>query len=251
VRTRAALERLTGMDRLHEHLAPVYETVRRLRATLPEDVALIGFAGAPWTVAAYMVEGGGSKEYLEPRLLARTEPELFQALIDLVTEATTRYLLRQIEAGAQVLQIFDSWAGVLPPDQFLRWCQQPVARIVDRIKADHPEIPIIAFPRGAGVLYQRFVEQVTIDGVSLDSTVPAGWARDSLSSVCLQGNLDPVLLLEGGSAMLDGAQHLLDRFAGRRHIFNLGHGVLPPTDPDAVARLVDFVRDYLPEPGTD
>jgi uroporphyrinogen decarboxylase len=251
VRTRAALERLTGMDRLHEHLAPVYETVRRLRATLPEDVALIGFAGAPWTVAAYMVEGGGSKEYLEPRLLARTEPELFQALIDLVTEATTRYLLRQIEAGAQVLQIFDSWAGVLPPDQFLRWCQQPVARIVDRIKADHPEIPIIAFPRGAGFLYQRFVEQVTIDGVSLDSTVPAGWARDSLSSVCLQGNLDPVLLLEGGSAMLDGARHLLDRFAGRRHIFNLGHGVLPPTDPDAVARLVDFVRDYRPEPGTD
>ncbi|MGI9435966.1 MAG: uroporphyrinogen decarboxylase [Geminicoccaceae bacterium] len=232
--------------RLHDHLAPVYETLRRLRRELPEDTALIGFAGAPWTVASYMVEGGGSKEFQEARTFARRDPEAFLALIDLVTEATTDYLLAQIEAGAQVLQLFDSWAGVLPPSQFHLWCERPLATIVKAVKAKRPDIPIIAFPRGAGPLYPRFIDSVPVDGVSLDTTVPAEWAVENLQKVCLQGNLDPISLLSGGEDMLNDAKHLLNTFSGRPYIFNLGHGVLPPTNPDTVKRLVDFVRSYRP-----
>ncbi|MEZ5932879.1 MAG: uroporphyrinogen decarboxylase [Alphaproteobacteria bacterium] len=234
---------------LHEHLAPVYETLRRLRRELPDETALIGFAGAPWTVASYMVEGGGSKEFQEARTFARKDPEAFSALIDLVVDATTDYLKAQIEAGAQVLQLFDSWAGVLPPGEFHRWCVLPTKAIVSALKAAHPEIPIIAFPRGAGPLYRHFVESVDVDGISLDTQIPADWAAANLQKVCLQGNLDPIALLSGGDDMLNDTAHLLNRFAGRAHIFNLGHGVLPQTDPDTVRRLVDFVRSYRPSPG--
>ncbi len=248
VRDEAAVARLSK-GRLHDHLAPVYETLRRLRRELSEDVALIGFAGAPWTVASYMVEGGGSKEFQEARLFARRDPEGFAALIDLVTDATIDYLLAQIEAGAQALQLFDSWAGVLPPEGFHRWCETPIQRIVEAVKKARPDVPVIAFPRGAGVLYRHFVETVPVDGVSLDTTVPADWAAKNLEKLCLQGNLDPIALLSGGEDMLNDARHLLNSFAGRPYIFNLGHGVLPPTDPDNVRRLVDFVRSYRPESG--
>ncbi|MDH3662457.1 MAG: uroporphyrinogen decarboxylase [Alphaproteobacteria bacterium] len=248
IRNGAGVARL-GKAKLHEHLAPVYETLRRLRRELPEDTALIGFAGAPWTVASYMVEGGGSKEFQEARLFARRDPEAFSELIDLVTSATIDYLRAQIDAGAEALQLFDSWAGVLPPAEFQRWCLRPMAAIVDAVKASHSEIPIIAFPRGAGVLYQHFVETVPVDGVSLDTTVPREWAAENLRKVCLQGNLDPIALLSGGDDMLNDARHLLNSLAGRPHIFNLGHGVLPPTDPDTVSRLVDFVRSYRPSSG--
>lgn len=248
IRDAAAVARLSSAS-LHDHLAPVFETLRRLRQTLPDGTALIGFAGAPWTVASYMVEGGGSKEFQEARLFARRDPEAFSALIDLATEATTDYLLAQIEAGAQALQLFDSWAGVLPPEQFHLWTERPLSTIVQAIKARHPDIPIIAFPRGAGVLYQRFVETVPVDGVSLDTTVPPGWATKTLKKVCLQGNLDPISLLSGGEDMLNDTRHLLNTMAGHPYIFNLGHGVLPPTDPDTVKRLVDFIRSYRPSSG--
>ena len=231
---------------LHQHLAPVYETLRRLREKLPAETALIGFAGAPWTVTSYMVEGGGSKEFQETRTFARRDPEAFAALIDLVTEATADYLKAQVEAGAEALQLFDSWAGVLPPDQFHRWCERPIEKIVRTVKAAHPDIPIIAFPRGAGVLYQHFAERIPVDGISLDTTVPIDWARNALRKVCLQGNLDPIALLSGGEDMLNNAAHLLKTMAGRPFIFNLGHGVLPSTNPDTVKRLVDFVRSYRP-----
>lgn len=243
IRDGASVARLTAGS-LHEHLAPVYETIRRLRENLPAETALIGFAGAPWTVTSYMVEGGGSKEFQEARTFARRDPEAFSALIDLVTKATIDYLLAQVKAGAQALQLFDSWAGVLPPDQFHRWCERPMGEIVRAVKDVHPEIPIIAFPRGAGILYEQFVERVPVDGVSLDTTVPPAWANRALKNVCLQGNLDPIALLSGGENMLNDAQHLLNTFAGRPFIFNLGHGVLPATDPDTVKRLVDFVRSY-------
>lgn len=245
IRDGAAVSGLS-MASLHGHLAPVYETIRRLRKSLPEETALIGFAGAPWTVACYMVEGGGSKEFQEARLFARRDPEAFSALIDLVTQATTDYLLAQVEAGAQALQIFDSWAGVLPPEQFHLWCERPIETIVRAVKDRHPALPIIAFPRGAGVLYQRFVETVPVDAVSLDTTVPAAWANDALKKVCLQGNLDPIALLAGGEGMLNDARHLLNTFADRPYVFNLGHGVLPPTNPDTVKRLIDFVRSHRP-----
>ena len=232
--------------RLHDHLAPVYETLRRLRQDLPEETALIGFAGAPWTVVSYMVEGGGSKEFQEARTFARKDHETFSALIDLVTEVTTDYLKAQVEAGAQALQLFDSWAGVLPPSEFHRWCVRPLSTIVTAVKKAHPDIPIIAFPRGAGVLYEHFIESVPVDGVSLDTTVPVDWAAEHLQKVCLQGNLDPIALLSGGDDMLNDTRHLLNKLVGRPHIFNLGHGVLPPTNPDTVKRLVDFVRSYRP-----
>ncbi len=245
IRDGAALARLNGGS-LHQHLAPVYETIKRLRQSLPTETALIGFAGAPWTVACYMVEGSGSKEFQEARMLARRDPEVFSALIDLVTQATIDYLLAQVKAGAQALQLFDSWAGVLPPEQFHQWCERPIGKIVGAVKAVHPDLPIIAFPRGAGVLYQQFVERIPVDGVSLDTTVPPEWASTALKKVCLQGNLDPIALLSGGDDMLNEARHLLNTFAERPFIFNLGHGVLPPTDPDTVKRLIDFVRSYRP-----
>lgn len=245
IRDRVSIGRLSA-ESLHDHLAPVYETISRLREVLPAETALIGFAGAPWTVTSYMVEGGGSKEFQEARTFARRDPDAFSALIDLVTQATTDYLLAQVKAGAQALQIFDSWAGVLPPEQFVRWCEAPVARIVKSVKEVHPDLPIIAFPRGAGVLYERFVERVPVDGVSLDTTMPPSWANDTLKKVCLQGNLDPISLLSGGEDMLNDAAHLLNTFAGRPFIFNLGHGVLPATNPDTVKRLIDYVRSYRP-----
>ena len=245
IRDSKAVAGLDGSG-LHQHLAPVYETLRRLRQSLPKETALIGFAGAPWTVTSYMVEGQGSKEFQEARTFARRDPDAFSALIDLVTEATTAYLLAQVEAGAQALQIFDSWAGVLPPAQFERWCERPLAKIVGAVKDVHPDLPMIAFPRGAGVLYRQFIERVPVDGVSLDTTVPADWANETLRDVCLQGNLDPISLLSGGDDMLNDTKHLLNSFVGRPFIFNLGHGVLPSTDPDTVKRLVDFVRSYRP-----
>ena len=244
IRDGASVARLTAGS-LHEHLAPVYETIRRLRENLPAETALIGFAGAPWTVTSYMVEGGGSKEFQEARTFARRDPEAFSALIDLVTKATIDYLLAQVKAGAQALQLFDSWAGVLPPDQFHRWCERPMGEIVRAVKDVHPEIPIIAFPRGAGILYEQFVERVPVDGVSLDTTVPPAWANRALKNVCLQGNLDPIVLCANQATIKRQSTQLLDSIAGRNgHIFNLGHGIIPETPVDNVKYLVDLVHEY-------
>ena len=252
VRDAAALARLDGAG-LTDRLAPVYETVRRLRRTLPAETALIGFAGAPWTVAAYMIEGEGAREFLAARAFARRAPELFARLIDLLTGATISHLRAQIAAGADILQLFDSWAGVLPEGEFRRWCQEPAARIVATLKSEHPEVPIIAFPRGAGLQLQSFADAVPLDGLSLDTTVPLTAARRALPGLCLQGNLDPVALLTGGAAMLGEADRILRALASGPFIFNLGHGVLPDTDPEAVATLVRHVRSVpLPiPPGSD
>ena len=247
VEGKAAVARLSGR-RLHRHLAPVYEAVGELRGTLPTETALIGFAGAPWTVAAYMVEGEGSREFHKARAMARRDPDVFGKLIDLVTEATAAHLIAQIEAGAQVVQLFDSWAGVLSEPEFARWCIAPTLRVVEALAAARPEVPVIAFPRGAGALYRRFAEGVPVAGVSLDTSVPLGWARRELAHRCLQGNLDPVALLVGGPTLLDEAQRILECLAGHRFIFNLGHGVLPDTDPDEVAALVEHVKAFrLPQ----
>jgi uroporphyrinogen decarboxylase len=241
VRSRADLRRL-DLGALPERLAPVYATVRRLGELLPADKALIGFAGAPWTVAAYMVEGETAKEFARARSLARREPALFGALIELLVEATTAHLLAQIEAGAQVVQLFDSWAGVLPEPEFERWCEQPAARIVAALRKARPEVPVIAFPRGAGALYPAYQAAVAADGLGLDTTVPLAWARRVLPGVCLQGNLDPTALLVGGRTMRAEAERIVATLAGARHVFNLGHGVLPETDPAAVAELVGFIK---------
>ena len=244
----AAVERL-GLDGLQDRLAPVYQTVRRLADALPADVALIGFAGAPWTVATYMVEGGGSRDHAAVKRWALGDPESFQVLIDLLEEATIAYLKGQIAAGAEVVQLFDTWAGVLPEAGFRRWCLEPVARIVAALGRDHPDVPVIGFPRGCGVAYLSFVRESGVAGVGLDSTVPLAWARDELQTIAtVQGNLDPQLLVAGGSAMQAGIDAILDHLGAGPLVFNLGHGIVPDTPPDNVLRLADQVRGWRARP---
>ncbi len=245
----AAVDRL-GLDGLHDRLAPVYQTVRRLATTLPADVTLIGFAGAPWTVATYMVEGGGSRDHALIKRWALGEPESFQGLIDLLENATIAYLKRQIVAGAEVVQLFDTWAGALPEAGFRRWCLEPVERIVAALGRDHPGVPVIGFPRGCGVLYRDFAQESGVAAVGLDSAVPLAWARDELQTLTtVQGNLDPQLLVVGGTAMRDGIDTILNHLAAGPLVFNLGHGIVPDTPPDNVLRLAEQVRGWRSEPG--
>jgi uroporphyrinogen decarboxylase len=244
VREPRDLDRL-GMDRQREHLAPVYETVRRLSRELPPEVTLIGFSGAPWTLAAYMVEGQGSREYAAARRLARREPAFFGRLIQLLTAAVEEHLAAQIEAGAEAVQLFDSWAGVLPEEECERWCMAPVRTIVAGLRRRFPQVPVIAFPRGIGASYERYAELVPTEALALDTTVPMGWAARSLrpgGSLCLQGNLDPLALLGPIPAMLAEADRIVASAQGRALVFNLGHGVLPETPPEAVAALATHLK---------
>ena len=241
VRDLRAIKQLrTAID--EARLAPVYATLRQVRQSLPPGTALIGFAGAPWTLAAYMVAGGSAPEFYAARAFALRQPEVFGRLIELLSEAVFAHLAAQIEAGADVVQLFDSWAGVLPEPEFVRWCQVPAADIVGRLKARYPTVPVIAFPRGAGVLYQSYAKAVPTDGISLDTSVPLAWARQALTGVCLQGNLDPAALLAGGEVACREAARIGATLRDRPFVFNLGHGVLPQTDPAAVAALVDYVK---------
>jgi len=249
VRDDAAIDELRR-DRLLEHLAPVYEAIGQVRRSLPAETALIGFAGAPWTLAAYMIEGGSSSEFYTARAFALSRPGPFSKLIGVLSEAVVEHLDAQITAGADVVQLFDSWAGILSEPEFERWCQAPARAIVTRLKARHPEVPIIAFPRGAGVRYRSYAQAVPVDGLSLDTTVSLAWARHALPDVCLQGNLDPAALVAGGVVACREARRIVAALAERPFVFNLGHGVLPQTDPVAVAALADYVRSVrLPERG--
>ena len=241
LRDRAGIERLRSTLDL-TRLAPVYETVRLVRRSLPSSTALIGFAGAPWTLAAYMIEGCSAPEFYTARAFALRQPESFAALIDRLSDAVVEHLSAQIEAGVEVVQLFDSWAGILPEPEFVRWCEMPTAQIVRHLQARYPQVPVIAFPRGAGILYERFCKSVPADGVSLDTRVPLSWARQALNGVCLQGNLDPAALVASAEIACREAKHIVETLADRVFVFNLGHGVLPQTDPAAVAALVDYVK---------
>jgi uroporphyrinogen decarboxylase len=224
----------------------VYETVRRSRAGLPPEVAMIGFAGSPWTVATYMVEGGASRDFRQVKAWAYRDPDGFSALIELIAEATVDYLAGQIAAGADVVQLFDSWAGVLSEPGFERWVIAPTRRITARLKERFPTVPVIGFPRGAGLLYERYAAESGVDAVGLDSAVPMGFARERLQGrVALQGNLDPVALLVGGEAMRQEVRRIRDALAGGPFIFNLGHGVLPQTPPENVAGLARLLAEPL------
>lgn len=230
-------------DQVVERTMPVQETLRQVRAALPKNVALIGFAGAPWTVATYMVEGGSSRDFARVKRWAFTDPGGFARLMDCLVSATTSYLLGQIEAGAEALQLFDSWAGVLPEAEFRRWVIEPTARIVRGVKARYPAVPIIGFPRGAGILYEAYAEDAGVDAVSLDAAVPLAWVREHMQARRpVQGNLDPVLLLAGGPSMADAARAVVAGLRGGPFVFNLGHGILPETPPENVATLVEVVR---------
>ncbi len=238
------LSRLS-MARFHTGLQPVYETLRRLKKELPAETALIGFAGAPWTVASYMIEGGSSRDFAKTKAWAYGHPENFQVLVDLVVEATAQYLLGQIDAGAEVLQLFDSWAGALDHRNLLRWSLEPCRAIVARIRQSHPEIPVILFPRGAGVGYLDFARAGFMRGLGLDPGVPLDWAWTQLQGrVALQGNLDPQLLVAGGRAMQTATEEILAKLNQGPFVFNLGHGIVPETPPEHVAELVKTVKAW-------
>lgn len=231
------------VDAAGPRLAPVMETMRRLASELDDRTALIGFAGAPFTVALYMIEGRGGTEGPKVRRWAAERPGEFSRLIDILCEATSRYLIAQVEHGAEALQLFDSWAGLLPESQFRKWVIGPNRRIVEAVRAAHPDVPIIGFPRNAGVLYRDFVEQTGVQGVGIDASVPLAWAAAELQPLCaVQGNLDNCLLLSGGQALDNEVRNILAGLGRGPFVFNLGHGVLPQTPPERVGRVVDLVR---------
>ena len=223
--------------------ARVFETVARLRQDLPHETTLIGFCGAPWTVATYMVGGRGTPDQADARLWAYRDPKTFQALVDILCDVSIDYLSGQVSAGADVLQIFDSWAGSLPDTQFSHWVVAATKRVVSALKQRHPSVPIIGFPRGAGPQVAAYIAETGVDGVSCDTTIPlAIMANDLSARVAVQGNLDPLLLLAGGSALQQRVTEMLAVLAGKRFVFNLGHGIVPDTPPEHVACLVDLVR---------
>jgi uroporphyrinogen decarboxylase len=227
-------------------LAPVFETIERVRAVLGAETALIGFCGAPWTVASYMIAGRGTPDQAPARLFAYREPVLFAALIDRLVEASSAYLLRQIQAGAEAVQIFDSWSGVLPPAEFERWCLKPVERIVAMLCAASPETPVIAFPRGAATQLGKFADLTGLAAIGLDTAVePRAAAALLPARLALQGNLDPLALVAGGPALDAAVARVLEGFENRAHIFNLGHGILPETPIAHVERLTALVRRPL------
>ena len=236
----AAIARLDP-DMVVERLAPVLETVERVRATLPPDKTLIGFAGAPWTVATYMIAGRGTPDQGPALEFAARDPDAMQALIDVLVEATIEYLVAQVRAGADTLQIFDTWAGVLDAGQLQRWSIAPVAEIVRAVKAFEPGVRIVGFPKGIAD-HRRYIEATGIDGISLGSDVPLMNAQALQKLVAVQGNLDPAILVEGGAALDLAVDLILTELAGSRFIFNLGHGVVPQTPVENVARLVERVR---------
>ncbi|HEX3504234.1 MAG TPA: uroporphyrinogen decarboxylase [Xanthobacteraceae bacterium] len=243
-----AIDNPAGLARLSEELdhyalAPVYETIMRVKSELPADVALLGFCGAPWTVATYMVAGYGASEQIPARLFAYRHPEAFAELVDRLIEASAGYLLRQFRAGVDAVQIFDTWSGVLPPDEFAKWCIEPCARIIAAVRKDIPDAKIIGFPRGAATKLERYIEEVPVDAVGLDWMIDLAFARDRIQPRRpVQGNLDPLALLAGGDALDRQVDVIMQTFAGQPFIFNLGHGILPSTPIAHVERLVKRVR---------
>ena len=226
-------------------LDPVYEALRRVRSALDPKVALIGFCGAPWTVATYMVAGQGTPDQAPARMLAYRAPEAFAKIIDVLVENSIQYLLGQLKAGADALQIFDTWAGVLPPREFQRWSVEPTRRIVEGVRAKAPHAKIIGFPRGAGAQLPRYVEQTKVDGVSIDWTAEPSLIREQVQSrVAVQGNLDPLALIAGGDALDRAIDDALTSYASGRYIFNLGHGIQPETPIAHVEQMLKRVRAY-------
>jgi len=235
--------KLKGPGDIHDHLAPIYETVRILSRELPQETALIGFAGAPWTVATYMIAGRGTPDQGPAHALKAENRALFEALMERLTLATIEYLSRQIEAGAEVVKIFDSWAGSLKGDDFQKFALEPATRIIAEIKARHPGVPVIAFPREAGDGYIGFAKATGADCVAIDNSVSAGWAAEHVQTDgCVQGNLDPKHMVTGGQPLIDATKRIVRAFSGGPHIFNLGHGITPDADPENVQVMIDAIR---------
>jgi uroporphyrinogen decarboxylase len=245
------LEPIAGTDalkrfstrRMVEALAPVYETLRRLKQELPEDRTLIGFAGAPWTLASYMIEGGSSRDFAKAKLWAYGRPESFRKLTDLLVDAVATHLEAQVAAGAEALQIFDSWAGALDAAAMRRWSLAPIQAIVQRLKQSAPHVPVIVFPRGVATGYRDFAEAGIGHAISLDQHVDPLWARDAVQAkTVVQGNLDPRWLVVGGDGMRQAIHRILDALGQGPLVFNLGHGCVPETPPEHVTELIETVR---------
>jgi uroporphyrinogen decarboxylase len=227
----------------HEALVPVYETIGLVKGQLPADTTLLGFCGAPWTVATYMVAGFGTSEQIPARLFAYRYADAFEKLIAMLIEASAAYLIRQFEAGVDAVQIFDTWAGVLPPSEFEKWCIEPCGKIIAEVRKRIPDAKIIGFPRGAATKLERYVAKVPVDAVGLDWMIELDFARDRIQAKRpVQGNLDPLVLLAGGEALDRAVDTILKTLASGPFIFNLGHGVLPETPLAHVERLIARVR---------
>ena len=225
-----------------EHLSPVFEALKLTRSALPKDKALIGFSGAPWTLLCYMINGKGSRDYQNVRGFAMLNPDAFYNLMDLLVQAISLYLIKKIEAGANAVQIFDSWAGVLSATEFQNYCIEPTAKIVSAVKAVYPDVPIIGFPRGAGYNYHSYVQQTGVNCVSCDQSVPLETMKYFQNNICVQGNLDNLLLLGGGDEMVEQTKKICGSLKSRPFIFNLGHGVIKETNPDSVTLLINTIR---------
>ena len=239
----AELSKLKGKDDIHEHLAPIYQTVSNLVQSLPEQTTLIGFAGAPWTVATYMIAGKGTPDQAPAHLLKSTGLPVFDALIDLITEATIEYLSQQILAGAEVVKLFDSWAGSLHNEDFKKYALAPTKRIITALKKRHPHTPIIAFPREAGDNYIGFAKATGADCVAVDNSVSANWIAQHMQvDGCVQGNLASRHMVTGGQNLIDDTTAIVKALGKGPHIFNLGHGITPDADPENVQLMIDTVR---------
>ena len=234
-----------GLEAAPQRLHPIYETVRLTRAALPDDVTMLGFAGSPWTVATYMVAGEGTKDHHQARELAYRDPTAFASLIDGIERATIAYLIGQIDAGVEAVQLFDSWAGSLAPDQFEDWVIAPNARIATALHEARPGVPVIGFPKGAGAKLSAYARGTGVDAVGVDETVDPLWAaRELPAAMPVQGNLDPLLLLAGGEALEARTRVILEAFEDRPHVFNLGHGISQFTPIDHVEKLIATVRGW-------
>ena len=239
----ADFARLKGRAAIHETLSPIYETVRILARELPRETTLIGFAGAPWTVATYMIAGRGTPDQGPAHALKAENRALFARLIDLLTASTIDYLSAQIEAGAEVVKLFDSWAGSLKGTDFDDFALAPARAIIAALKDRHPNVPVIAFPREAGPRYEGFARATGADCVALDNSVAAGWAATHVQKDgCVQGNLDPRLMVTGGQQLVDETRRIVKAFSGGPHIFNLGHGITPDADPENVHVMLEAIR---------
>lgn len=236
---------LDSLSAVPERLAPIYETVGKVKAGLGDGRTLLGFAGSPWTVATYMVAGEGSRDQHETRAMAYRDPQAFQAIIDAIVAVTVEYLAGQILAGAEAVQLFDSWAGSLAPAEFERWVIAPNARIAAELRRRFPQVPVIGFPKGAGEKLPAYARETGVDAVGVDETIDIAWAaRELPEGLPVQGNLDPLLLLAGGNELDTQARRILDIFADRPHVFNLGHGIGQHTPIEHVEHLLGLVRGW-------
>ncbi len=234
---------LKSLTEAPQRLLPVIETVRQVAQALPPQTTFLGFAGSPWTVATYMVAGQGSREQAETRRFAYRDPAAFKEIINAIADATVTYLIDQIDAGVEAVQLFDSWSGSLSPAQFERWVIAPTVRIITKLKAACPDAVVIGFPKGAGGKLPAYAREVGADAIGLDETVDPIWAHANLpEGLPVQGNLDPLALIAGGVELTDAIDHIIDALAERPHVFNLGHGILPDTPIAHVEQLVAHVR---------